>query len=115
MARGSTGIVVGTFNCTLWLSANVGAASGVWEGIGMYVMLAVDDGEGVGVGVEPSVIEEVSTGGSGAGSCACSVGVGVGDPFRTSATAVRACQPRRAATRTINNRLIGEFPGKRMG
>ena len=78
-------------------------------------MLAVDDGEGVGVGVEPSVIEEVSTGGSGAGSCACSVGVGVGDPFRTSATAVRACHPSRAATTTIKNRLIGELPGKRMG
>ena len=78
-------------------------------------MVAVDDGDGVGLGVSPAVIEEVSTSGVGAGACGCSVGVGVGDPFKTSATAVRACHPRSAATATIKNRLIGELPGKRMG
>ena len=78
-------------------------------------MVAVDDGDGVGLGVSPAVIEEVSTSGVGAGACGCSVGVGVGDPFKTSATAVRACHPSRAATTTIKNRLIGELPGKRMG
>ena len=78
-------------------------------------MVAVDEGDGVGLGVSPAVIEEVSTSGVGAGACGCSVGVGVGDPFKTSATAVRACHPRSAATRTIKNRFVGEFPGKRMG
>ena len=78
-------------------------------------MLADALGEAVGLGDVSAVIEEVSTGGSCAGACGCSEGVGVGEPFRTSATAVRACHPKSAATTTIANRLIGELPGKRMG